>query len=94
MVIPPSQVLHDFVCFRGQDIMDLHVHDAETEEVGPWVPCVLSPWTRRGLVAQRSLGLWVWPGFVAKRSITLKPLRLGLCCLAQLMLLSEKGKEN
>lgn len=33
MVIPPSQVLHDFVCFRGQDIMDLHVHDAETEEV-------------------------------------------------------------
>ena len=34
MVIPPSQVLHDFVCFRGQDIMDLHVHDAETEEVG------------------------------------------------------------
>lgn len=32
-VIPPSQVLHDFVCFRGQDIMDLHVHDAETDEV-------------------------------------------------------------
>lgn len=32
-VIPPSQVLHDFVCFRGQDIMDLHVHDAEADEV-------------------------------------------------------------
>ncbi|CAM9150066.1 unnamed protein product, partial [Ectocarpus sp. 4 AP-2014] len=31
-VIPPSQVLHDFVCFRGQDIMDLHVHDAEADE--------------------------------------------------------------
>lgn len=32
-VIPPSRVLHDFVCFRGQDIMDLHVHDVETEQV-------------------------------------------------------------
>ncbi|CAM9489703.1 unnamed protein product, partial [Scytosiphon promiscuus] len=31
-VIPASKVLHDFVCFRGQDIMDLHVHDVETDQ--------------------------------------------------------------
>lgn len=26
-VIPPSEETFDFVCFRGQDIKDLHVHD-------------------------------------------------------------------
>lgn len=32
--IPPSEKTFDFVCFRGQDIKDLHVHDAETEVGG------------------------------------------------------------
>lgn len=29
--IPGSDKIFDFVCFRGQDIKDLHVHDVETE---------------------------------------------------------------
>lgn len=39
-MIPPSRVLHDFVCFRGQDIMDLHVHDVETDQVCPACTCI------------------------------------------------------
>ena len=34
-VIPPSDETFDFVCFRGQDIKDLHVHDHDDHDVQP-----------------------------------------------------------
>lgn len=54
-VIPPSQVLHDFVCFRGQDIMDLHVHDAEADEVRCVRLCTVN---LRGSLVSRDRGRW------------------------------------
>lgn len=31
--IAASDKIHDFVCFRGQDIKDLHVHEVDTEVI-------------------------------------------------------------